>query len=107
MATKLVTIKELQRRLSELLREAQEKGIRLIVMRHSVPVGTFTPFQKKSKRTRKDVLLEDLLCDIAQAEKEAAAGELFSTAEVRRMLGLKALPPHEALVDQNSDEGTP
>lgn len=87
MPTKIVRIRELQRRLSELLQEAHEKGISLIVMRHSVHLGTFTPARKKRK-TRKEILLEELARDVAEAREQVKRGEVYTEEEIARELGI-------------------
>ena len=89
MTTKLVGIKEFQRNMSSILKEAQKKGIRIIVMRHTEPVGEFLPLSKKdTKNTRKEIELETLYKDIANAREEAKRGEVYSLEKVAGELGI-------------------
>jgi len=86
MKTKLIGIKEFQRRLSQLVKEAQTSKMHFVIMRHSVPVGTFTPFTKKE---RNEITLEELEKEIAEARKEVKRGEVSSLEEVAKELGIK------------------
>lgn len=89
MTTKLVGIKEFQRNMSSILKEAQKKGIRIIVMRHTEPVGEFLPLSKKNtKEKRKEIELESLYRDIAQAREEAKCGEVYSLQDVAEELNI-------------------
>lgn len=82
MTTRLIGIKEFRRNLTKLSREAQTKNVYFIVMRHSVPVMKVMPM------TQKDLELDKLRADIAEARAQAKRGEGYSSAEIRTMLGI-------------------
>ena len=82
MTTKLIGIKEFRRNLTKVSKEAQTKNVYFIVMRHSKPVMKVLPM------TRKELELEKLRADIAEARAQARRGEGHSSAEIRSMLGL-------------------
>lgn len=82
MTTKLIGIKEFRRNLTKFSKEAQTKKVCFIVMRHSEPVMKVLPM------TRKELELEKLRADIAEARAQARRGEGYSSAEIRSMLGI-------------------
>jgi antitoxin (DNA-binding transcriptional repressor) of toxin-antitoxin stability system len=82
MTTRIVSIREFRKNMTGLLKEAQKKNIHFVVMRHAIPVAHVTP------ASRKEVALEELAREVAQARKEAKEGRLFTSAQARRMLGL-------------------
>lgn len=82
MITKLIGIKEFRRNLTKFSKEAQTKKVYFIVMRHSEPVMKVMPM------TRKELELEKLKADIAEARAQARRGEGYSSAEIRAMLGI-------------------
>ena len=51
-------------------------------MRHSEILANVTP------PTKKDMALEQLAAEIAEAREQIKRGEVFSTEEVEKMLGL-------------------
>ncbi|MEK7591627.1 MAG: hypothetical protein AAB489_05490 [Patescibacteria group bacterium] len=82
MTTKFIGIKKFRRDLTKVTKEARSKNVHFIVMRHSVPVLRVSPM------THKELELEQLKADIAEARAQARRGEGFSSDEVRVMLGI-------------------
>ncbi len=81
-STRTVSIRNFRENMTKLLREAQEKNVHFVVMRHSEVVVHVTPAK------RRDATLEALARDVATARKEYKEGKTFTTEEVRKMLGL-------------------
>lgn len=69
--------------MTKFLRDAQEKDIHFVVMRHTEPVVHVVPV-----RTRKKNSLEALRADIAEARKQAKEGQVFTYEQVCKMLDL-------------------
>lgn len=82
MKTKLIGIKQFRRDLTKLTKEARTKNVHFIVMRHSVPMFRVSPM------TQKELELEQLKADIAEARAQVKRGEVYSSKEVRKMLGI-------------------
>ena len=82
MTTKLIGIKQFRQNMTKLWKQGQKQNVRFIVMHHSVPVMKVEPM------TEKELLLEKLAADIAEAREQVKRGETYTTEEVRRMLGL-------------------
>ncbi len=79
--TRTVSVREFRENMTKFLREAQEKNIHFIVMRHAIPIVEVKPVARNTS-------LEALIADIAQARKDAKRGKVFSAQEVREILGL-------------------
>lgn len=88
MTTKLITIRQFAQQLSKILRDAQEKNIHFVIMRHGKPVANVTPFFFETEQDLIDdgIDVEALKSDIALAREQAKRGEGYSTEEVLRML---------------------
>jgi hypothetical protein len=69
--------------MTRLLREAQDKNVHFVIMRHAEPVAHVSPV-----RTKRGDSLEQLEKDVAAARKQAKHGKVFSADEVRDVLGL-------------------
>ena len=82
MTIKLVGIKEFRRNLTKYSKEARSKNVYFIVMRHSQPIMKVMPV------TQKELELEKLRADIAEARAQARRGEGYSSAEIRSLLGI-------------------
>lgn len=78
--TRTVSIRNFRENLTKLLKEAQEKDVHFVVMRHSEVVAHVTPTK------RRNASLEELARDVAIARKEYKEGKTFTTEEVRKML---------------------
>ena len=83
MKTKLIGIKQFRRDLTKITKEARTKNVHFIVMRHSVPMFRVSPM------TRKELELEQLKADIAEARAQARRGEGYTSDEVRAMLAVR------------------
>ncbi len=79
--TRSISVRNFRENLSKFLTESQEKGVHFVIMKHSVPVAHVTPACKSDS-------YEDLTKDIARARKEVKQGKIFSSDEVRHILGL-------------------
>ncbi len=82
MTTRLIGIKQFRQNLTKIWKENRKKGVRFIVMHHSVPI------MKVEALDGNDLLLEQLALDIAEARKQGVRGEGRTSAEVRNILGL-------------------
>lgn len=82
MTTKLIGIKEFRRNLTKFSREAQKKDVHFIVMRHSVPLMRVSPLSCK------ELELEQLKADIAEARAQIKRGEVYSLEEIKTELGI-------------------
>lgn len=82
MTTKLIGIKEFRRNLTKVSKEVQTKKVYFIVMRHSEPVMKVMPM------TRKELELEKLRADIAEARAQARRGEYFTMEEIKKEFGI-------------------
>ena len=69
--------------MTKFLREAQEKNIHFLVMRHAEPVVCVSPVRKARRSA-----LEQLEKDIALARKHVKEGKVYSIEEVEKILGL-------------------
>lgn len=83
MTTRIVSIRRFRQNLAGLLDEAQKKNIHFIVMRHSEPIAHVMPVKPKRRRLRS---LEELEADIAEARRQAARGEGYTTEEMLAMI---------------------
>ena len=83
--TQEISIREFRQNLSLYLRAMEVKNIHFVVTRHGRPIAKMTP--EKPKKTRKE-LDEELLQDLREAQAQADRGELYTTEEARRMLGI-------------------
>ena len=82
MTTKLVGIKEFRKNLTKFSKEAQTKNVHFIVMRHSVPLMRVSPMSAK------ELELEQLKADIAEARAQIKRGEFFTLEEVQKEFGI-------------------
>ncbi len=83
MTTKLIGIKQFRRDLTKLTKEARTKNVHFIVMRHSVPQFRVSPM------TRKELELEGLKADIAEARAELKRGEGYTCEEILKELAAR------------------
>jgi len=67
--------------MTQLLKEARKKNIHFVVMRHSEPIAHIWPVKAKRMRS-----LEELEADIAEARRQAARGEGYTTEEMLTMI---------------------
>ena len=84
--TRMISVRELRQNLSRYLREAEEKNVHFVVMRHAVPVAHVVPVKKK-KKSKRDTL-EEFLSELSLARKQIERGEGISQAEMERLVGL-------------------
>lgn len=82
MKTRLVGIKEFRNNLTKFSKETHMKDVHFVVMRHSKPLFKVSPL------TQEELELEALREDIEAARSQVKAGEVYSSEEVRAMLGL-------------------
>ncbi|MFH0769978.1 MAG: hypothetical protein V1926_01225 [Candidatus Peregrinibacteria bacterium] len=79
--TRTVSIRHFRENLTKFLREAREKNVHFVIMRHAVPVARVEAVAPHDS-------LESLIADISQARKEVKMGNVYSAKEVRALLGL-------------------
>lgn len=82
--TRTVSIRTFRENMTKFLRDAQEKDIHFVVMRHTEPVAHIVPVRKK---VRKKNSLESLAADIAEARKAAKEGRVYTPEQVLDMIG--------------------
>lgn len=79
-STRLVSIRDFRANLTRFLKEAQEKGVHFVVMRHSVPIAQVTPVSKEAS-------LETLVEDVKKARKAYKEGKVYTADQVVDMIG--------------------
>lgn len=82
MTTKIIGIKEFRQNITSIWKEAKKSNIRYIVMYHSEPVFEVNPIQGK------ELVLEGLAKDIAEAREQVEKGEVYSQEEIMKEFGL-------------------
>ncbi|PIS05020.1 MAG: hypothetical protein COT81_03390 [Candidatus Buchananbacteria bacterium CG10_big_fil_rev_8_21_14_0_10_42_9] len=82
MTTKFIGVKEFRQNMAKISNQARKKNQRLIVLRKNQPLFELRPL------TDEESLTETLRRDIAQAKKDVNRGNLYTTAEAEKMLGL-------------------
>lgn len=85
--TRMVTVRQLRQNLSKYLREAEEKNVHFVVMRHATPVAHVVPVKKKKKNKRDT--LEEFLAELTEARAQIERGEGISQEEMERLVGLR------------------
>lgn len=83
MTTKFIGLKELRQNMAKVTRDATRKKQRVIVFKKNAPLFELRPLSTA------DIALWKFDHDIADARRSAKEGKMYSTKEVRRMLGLK------------------
>jgi len=83
MTTRFIGIREYRRNLSKLIEEARKKNIHFVVMRHSKIVAHVTP------PTEKEMILEELVRDVAEAREQARRGEVYTEEEIAKKYGIE------------------
>ncbi len=79
MTTKTVSIRAFRENMTKFLKEAQEKNVHFVIMRHSEPVAHVTPVTNGDS-------LESLAKEVAEARKAIKAGKVYSPEEVLDMI---------------------
>lgn len=82
MTTKFIGIKEFRQNISKLYKKAKKKNLRYIVLNHNKPVLDVRPI------TEKDITLEKLAEEIAEAREQVKRGEIYTHEEAKKILGL-------------------
>lgn len=80
-STRTVSIRNFRENMTKLLKEAQDKDVHFVIMRHSEVVAHVTPAKQSDS-------LEALRKDVAIARRQIKEGKTFTAAEARAMLGL-------------------
>lgn len=83
MTTKAIGIKEFRNNINSLWKQACEKQIRYVVLRHSVPIWEVKPIDENA------LILEKFADEIKEARAQYARGEYYTHDEVCKKLGLK------------------
>ena len=82
MTTKLIGLKEFRTNISTLWKQAQKQQIRYIVLHHTKPILEINPIPEQ------ELILEKLTSDIKVARAQAKRGQVYTQAQVRKLLGL-------------------
>lgn len=82
MTTKIIGIKKFRENITNIWKGAKKKKIRYIVMYHSEPILEVNPINEK------ELILENLAKDIAEAREQVKKGEVYTEEEVLKELGL-------------------
>lgn len=83
MTTKIVGIKDFRQNITNIWKESREKNIRYIVMYHSIPIFEVNPINED------EIILDNLMKDVAEARGQVKTGEVYSETEVYKKLGIK------------------
>ncbi|MBI1812191.1 hypothetical protein HY285_00160 [Candidatus Peregrinibacteria bacterium] len=86
MTTKLIGMKEFRQNLSKLGKKSHAKKIRFIVMNHMVPIFKVEPMNEDDLID--ELILEKYGKEIEEALQQVKEGEVYTTEEVRKHLGL-------------------
>lgn len=87
MTTKTVSMRHFRANMAGLIREGQRKNVHFVIMRFGEPIAHVMPMKPKKRRHMRS--LEELKADIAEARRQAARGEGYTTEEMRKILGLR------------------
>lgn len=81
--TRTIGVRSLRANMQKILTEARRDNVHFVIMRFGEAVAHLVPVKPRKKRT-----MEELEADIAEARRQYARGEWYTTEEVRQMLGL-------------------
>jgi len=81
MNTKFVGIKEFRQNISGYAKQAQTGDSRLVIMNRNKPLFELKPFAE-------DVYLDSFVESVLEAERDIAAGNFYTSAEVKKELGI-------------------
>lgn len=79
--TKFIGIKEFRQNIAKLVKTAQETKQRIVVMNRNKPLFEVTPYEE-------DVYLDSFVQSVLEAERDIAAGNFHTSAEVKKKLGI-------------------
>ena len=82
MTTRFIGVKEFRQNMAKIAKQARKKNERLVILRKNEPIFELRPLSKK------DATLERLTRDIDEARADVKAGRVYTTEQVRDMLGL-------------------
>ncbi len=82
MVTKLIGVKDFRQNLASYHQRAVKNKWRYIVLNRNKPMFEVRPL------SHKEMVLEQLAKDVAEARKSIAEGRTYSSKEVRSLLGL-------------------
>lgn len=82
MTVKTIGIKEFRKNITSIWKEARKKKIKYIVLYHAEPVMEVSPINKK------EMMLEKLAAEIAEAREQVKRGEVYTEEEVMKKFGL-------------------
>ena len=83
MTIRMIGIQRFRQNLTALLKQAQEKNIYFILMRHAVPIAKVIPLTKKEKD------LEELAREVAEAREDFRKGNVHTLEEIEKEFGLR------------------
>lgn len=83
MTTKFVGLRELRQDMAKITREASRKRQRVIVLKKNMPLFELRPLSEA------DMALWTFDRDLQDARSSVKSGRVYSTKQVREMLGLK------------------
>jgi hypothetical protein len=82
MVTKLIGVKEFRQNMARYALSARRNNWRYVVLSRNEPIFEVTPLSKK------DVILEKLAADVAEARADYKAGRVLTAEQMRRQFGL-------------------
>lgn len=86
--TRAVSIREFRENLTRFLKEAQEKDVHFIVMRHADPIAHVSPICDD------EASIEALAARVAKARKDADEGRIYTAQQVLAMIDRYASRVH-------------
>lgn len=82
MTTKFVGLKDFRQNLATYTKDAAVKSIRFIILKRNIPVLEVKPVDEK------EITLEKLAAELAEAEKDIKLGKVYSQEQIMREFGL-------------------
>jgi len=82
MTTQLIGMKEFRQNLATVAKNARKNQIKYIVLKKNVPIFEVSPIDEKQ------FLLDKLVCEIKNAEKEIKSGAYYTQDEIMKEFGL-------------------
>jgi PHD/YefM family antitoxin component YafN of YafNO toxin-antitoxin module len=82
MTTKMIGVKEFRQNLSSLYKKARKNNWQFVVLNRNQPIFRVEPLNEK------DVIIERLAQDIAEAREDVKAGRVYDFEDVCEELGL-------------------
>ncbi|PIQ77671.1 hypothetical protein COV82_03255 [Candidatus Peregrinibacteria bacterium CG11_big_fil_rev_8_21_14_0_20_46_8] len=82
MTTKFIGMKDFRQNMATYTKKAKQQNVRFIILKKNVPVLEIKAIDEK------EITLEKLAEDVAEARKQIKRGEVYTQAEVMKELGI-------------------